>query len=117
MSMGLPSFLCRFFVLGDFVKLKIGKYIWTYEEVDSIGDSIHLGRSEYPKLAITVRKGMQPIPYKVTVLHELLHSLYDSAGYKFETQRDCENSIDILSNKLVEFIEDNKKFFKDRFLK
>ena len=97
--------------------LKIGNYKWSYKEIDKFDDDKYrIGSSSYPDCKIEIKKGMKSVPHRVTILHEIFHSILESAGYRFETNRECENATDILANGLVQFIDKNPKFFKTKIL-
>lgn len=98
-------------------KLKIGNYNWTYQEIEKFDDRFQIGSCAYPTCEIKIKKGMKFVPRRVVILHEVFHSILETTGYRFETNRECENAIEILSNGLIQFIDKNPKFFKDKIIK
>jgi len=97
-------------------KLKIGSYVYKYSEEPNVGDNNLLGLCSYPGLEIKIRENLKGTVKKVTIMHELIHSFYMSVGYRFDNDRDMENTVDIAANSMVDFINKNKKFFKENFL-
>lgn len=105
-------------------KLTIGAYEWNYfdevKEMPAINAGAKdneegtLGICDYSKLEIFIKKGMPPDLKKVTIVHELFHAFFASAGFD---PKEEERTVDILANQLVLFIKNNPKFFKDKVLK
>jgi len=93
-------------------KLKIGAFDWSFtDEATKMGNN--LGLCNYEKLELTVKRNLIPSVKSSTVLHELIHAMFDSCGY---VPKDEEDVVDVLANQLFLFIQNNPKFFKEFIL-
>jgi len=101
-------------------KIRIGAYEWSYDDtVEKVPskdpDENDLGICDYNNLEIFIKMGIPDTVKKVTIMHELFHAFFASAGYQLKD--DEENIVDILANQFVLFIKNNRKFFKENILK
>lgn len=105
-------------------KLTIGAYEWNYSDEEKKIPSIYndakgndegnLGICDYGELAIFIKKGIPPDLKKVTIVHELFHAFFASAGFD---PKEEERIVDILANQFVLFLKHNPTFFKNVILK
>jgi len=94
--------------------LNIGAYEWelndsvTEKEMDD-----DLGQCDYELLSIHIKENMKNQVRKATVLHELGHAFFASAGYD---PKEEERVVDIYASQMLSFLQNNKEFFKKYFL-
>jgi len=94
--------------------LTIGAFEWELDDgVEETDMDKNLGLCDYENLAITIKKDMKEGVRKATVLHELGHAFFASAGYD---PKEEERVVDVMAAQLLSFLRDNKEFFKSYFL-
>lgn len=94
--------------------LTIGAFQWELD--DSVEESAmenSLGLCDYENLAITIKKDLKDPVKKATVLHELGHAFFASAGFD---PKEEERVVDIYAHQLLAFLQKNKEFVKKYFL-
>jgi len=94
--------------------LTIGAFEWELD--DAVAEVVmdrDLGLCDYEKLVITIKEDMKDQVRKATVLHELGHAFFSSAGFD---PKEEERVVDVIANQLLQFIQNNKEFFKNYFL-
>lgn len=94
--------------------LTIGAFEWVLD--DSVEESRmdnSLGLCDFEKLDITIKKDLNEQIKKSTVLHELGHAFFASAGFN---PKEEERVVDIYANQLFAFLKKNKAFVKEYFL-
>jgi len=94
--------------------LTIGAFKWELDdEVGEVAMDKDLGLCDYENLAITIKEGLKEEVRKATVLHELGHAFFASAGFD---PKEEERVVDIMAAQMLSFLRDNKEFFKSYFL-
>ena len=94
--------------------LTVGIFEWELD--DEVGEEEmdgDLGLCDYETLKISIKEGLKDQIKKVTVLHELGHAFFSSAGFDPEEE---ERVVDIMAVQMIGFIQKNKEFFKYYFL-
>jgi len=94
--------------------LSIGPFEWELDDQVEIKDMDgNLGLCDYENLKITIKAGLRSDVMKATVLHELGHAFFASAGFD---PKEEERIVDIMASQMLNFIKTNKTFFKEYFL-
>jgi len=94
--------------------LTIGAFEWELD--DGVGDKEmegNLGLCDYEMLTITIKDGLKQQVRQATVLHELGHAFFASAGFD---PKEEERVVDVIANQMLNFLQKNKSFFKEYFL-
>ena len=98
--------------------VKIGAYEWkVLYQTDKMEDLKLFGqcRSDHQEISLAHTAGMIEIPsqkIEQTFIHEVLHALYWQRGLQVIENPSEEQIVDLLSQGLYSFIQDNKKLFK-----
>jgi len=94
--------------------LSIGAFTWELDDdVEEKAMEGNLGLCDYEKLRISIKGGLNPQINKATVLHELGHAFFSSAGFD---PKEEQRVVDIIANQMLSFLQSNKVFFKKYFL-
>ena len=94
--------------------LNIGPFEWELDDqVEVKGMDGNLGLCDYENLKITIKEGLTKDIRKATVLHELGHAFFASAGFD---PKEEERIVDIMASQMLSFIKTNHDFFKEYFL-
>lgn len=95
--------------------LTIGAFEWVLD--DEVEESLMLdsclGLCDFEKLEISIKKDLNTQIKKSTVLHELGHAFFASAGFD---PKEEERVVDIYANQLFAFLRKNKDFVKEYLL-
>ena len=95
-------------------KLMIGAFEWVLDDsVEEVHMDNSLGLCDFEKLDISIKKDLNEQIKKSTVLHELGHAFFASAGFD---PKEEERIVDIYANQLFAFLNKNKAFIKEYFL-
>ena len=94
-------------IVDNVTKLKIGPYEWKYIDNCDLKDTF--GTCDYKDLEIKISKDQTGLVKKCTIIHELLHAAFCSAGY---SPREEEKIVDVLANQLISFVKNNPDFIK-----
>ena len=94
--------------------LKIGPFDWELDDQVNVKNMDgNLGLCDYENLKITIKEGLCSDIMRATVLHELGHAFFASAGFD---PKEEERIVDIMASQMLNFIKTNKKFFKEYFI-
>lgn len=86
--------------------LKILNYTFKVIEVNEISHgSTEIGQIDHLDQTIRIKKGLSPERKQVTIIHEVLHSIFEQLGY--DELHDNEQLINSLSMALSRVINDN----------
>lgn len=89
-------------------KVKIGGFTYNVEQTEHIALGINWnGEIIYNELKINIRPGNEA-RMKQTLLHELIHAIYEYLGYPEHDER----RVDELAGALYALIVDNPEMFK-----
>jgi hypothetical protein len=94
--------------------LTIGAFKWVLD--DGVSNEVmenNLGLCDYENLTIEIKGGLVEGVRKATVLHELGHAFFASAGFD---PKEEERVVDIMAAQMLSFLQQNKEFFKNYFL-
>lgn len=89
-------------------KLKIGPYLWTIIE-KSEKDFKDMGETVLDKLTVTLRENLPKDVKIVTLIHELLHSTFQSGGI---CPKQEELIVDFLASQIFIFVKQNPEFIQ-----
>lgn len=91
------------------MEIKILGEKYTVKEVDLIDyDAGTFGQIDHIKNVIEIKKDIPAEKKKVTLLHEILHAIFQQLG--FDEEHDDEHLIKSLSASLIQVFTENKLF-------
>ncbi len=81
------------------------------DEIDSVEEGVIIaGQIQHLQQKILIRKDLSKERKKVTLLHEILHAIFQQLG--FNEEHDNEHLINSLSTALIQVLNDNKSMHK-----
>ena len=87
-------------------RIKILSQIYKVKEIDFEGtDNIHFGLIKYETNEILLNKNISKERKQVTLIHEILHAVFQQLG--FEKENDNEYLINSLSESVILLVKEN----------
>jgi hypothetical protein len=88
-------------------RLHIGYRDYILEEMPDEGKATHVGFHQGQMQSIEINTEMPPVEVVNTLLHEIVHAIFDYANYSFAEGANEEDCTICLGNGLTQFIKDN----------
>jgi hypothetical protein len=92
--------------------IKVGYRDYTVEEMSDEGRDTHVGFHFGQLAALEINTEFPPDEVVCTLLHEIIHAVFDVAGFTFRSKDDEEDVTICLGNGLTQVFKDNPHITK-----